>query len=67
MHDDTINLRQPDAAELRTWFGVLDAAFADEFSDAEFELERTSSSPIASSARSTATPGSGPAPAIRSA
>ena len=40
MHDDTISLRQPDAAELRTWFGVLDAAFADEVSDAEYELER---------------------------
>jgi GNAT superfamily N-acetyltransferase len=40
MHDETISLRQPDAAELRTWFGVLDAAFADEVSDAEYELER---------------------------
>ena len=40
MPDDTISLRQPKAAEIRTWFGVLDAAFADEVSDAEFELER---------------------------
>ena len=39
MHDDTIGLRQPDAAEIRTWFRVLDAAFADEVSDAEFEDE----------------------------
>ena len=40
MHDDTISLRQPDAAETRMWFRVLDAAFADEVSDAEYELER---------------------------
>lgn len=39
MRDDTISLRQPEAAEIRTWFRVLDAAFADDVSDAEFEDE----------------------------
>jgi predicted acetyltransferase len=39
MYDDTISLRQPEVAEIRTWFRVLDAAFADDVSDAEFEDE----------------------------
>jgi len=39
MHDETISLRQPEPAEIRTWFRVLDAAFADDVSDAEFEDE----------------------------
>jgi predicted acetyltransferase len=39
MHDDTISLRQPEPTEIRTWFRVLDAAFADDVSDAEFEDE----------------------------
>ena len=40
MHDQTIRLRQPDAAGLRTWFRTLEAAFADELTDAEFEHDR---------------------------
>src|SRR6476659_6127658 len=40
MHDDTISLRQPEPTEIRTWFRVLDAAFADDVSDAEFEDDR---------------------------
>jgi len=40
MHDETISLRQPDAAEVRTWFRVLEAAFAEELTDAEFEHDR---------------------------
>lgn len=45
MHDDTISLRQPDASETRTWFRVLETAFADDVSDAEYELERVQFEP----------------------
>src|SRR6476659_9462770 len=40
MHDDPIGLRQPGPTELRAWFRVLEAAFADVVSDEEFEHER---------------------------
>jgi predicted acetyltransferase len=40
MHDDTIGLRQPGPDELRAWVEPTGAAFAEAFTDAEFEQER---------------------------
>jgi predicted acetyltransferase len=39
MHDDTIGLRQPGPDELRAWIEPIGAAFAEAFTDAEFEQE----------------------------
>lgn len=40
MHDETIHLRQPGPDELRAWVGPALAAFADDYSDAEYEHDR---------------------------
>ena len=40
MRDETVRLRQPDAASLREWYRTLDLAFGEQLGDAEFEHDR---------------------------